>query len=32
MFLTETDRGFLTKKAGKAPKTQLVFIKRKMCP
>ena len=31
MFSTETDRGSPTKKAGKAPKKQLVFMKGKMC-
>ena len=28
-FLTETDRGSPTKKAGKSPKKQLVFMKGK---
>ena len=31
-FLTETDRGSPTKKAGKSPKKQLVFMQGKMCP
>ena len=30
-FLTETARGSPTKKAGKSPKKQLVFMKSKMC-